>query len=610
MYPALLVDIAIFVLSLWVGFEVISKVPATLHTPLMSAANSIHGIVLAGAMLIAVTAHDAVGYVIAFLAAAFAAMNVVGGYVVTGRMLKMFRRRPTAPAAPAAAAAAATPGAVTPGADTGPRTRHHPRRVRRADGEWLGPERAAGMSTFDWVIQLIYVLAASCFVLGLHLMNNPASARRGNQVSVAGMIMAIAATLAIVIHGNLITTTGWIVLILGALVGSAAGLYSARTVQMTAMPQLVSLFNAVGGGAAALVGIHDYMQAGSAVSATTSVTTLLDVIIGGVTFSGSIIAAGKLQGIITSAPVTFPGARLINGLLAVIAVGFGAYLIASPSAGLLTIVIVASLIFGVSMVMPIGGADMPVVISLLNAFTGTAVAMAGFVIGNWAMIIAGALVGASGGILTKLMADAMNRSIRNIIVGGFGTGDAVAATAGPGGDVKSIQADDAAIQLAYASKVIIVPGYGLAAAQAQHEVAALAEVLESRGIEVSYAIHPVAGRMPGHMNVLLAEANVPYPQLKEMDEINPEFARADVALVIGANDVTNPAARRAGTAISGMPILDVDQAKSIIVIKRSMGHGYAGIDNELYVDPKTSMYFADAKKALAEMTSAVKTLVA
>ena len=283
------------------------------------------------------------------------------------------------------------------------------------------------MSTFQWIISLVYVLAASCFVAGLHLMNNPATARRGNQVSVAGMITAIAATLAIIIQGDVITITGWIVLIAGALIGGAAGLYSARTVQMTAMPQLVSMFNAVGGGAAALVGIHDYMRAGASVSATTSVTTLLDVIIGGVTFSGSLIAAGKLQGVITSAPVSFPGARLVNGLLALIAVGFGAYLIASPSAALLAVVVVAALIFGVSMVMPIGGADMPVVISLLNAFTGTAVAMAGFVIGNWAMIIAGALVGASGGILTKLMADAMNRSIRNIIVGGFGTGDDVAA---------------------------------------------------------------------------------------------------------------------------------------------------------------------------------------
>jgi H+-translocating NAD(P) transhydrogenase subunit beta len=465
------------------------------------------------------------------------------------------------------------------------------------------------MSTFDWVIQLIYVIAASCFVLGLHEMNNPATARRGNQVSMVGMVIAVAATLAIIAHADVISVTGWIVMFAGALIGAAVGLYSARNVQMTAMPQLVSMFNAVGGGAAALVAIDDYVHAGASVSATVSVTTLLDVIIGAVTFSGSLIAAGKLQGIVNSAPVTFPGARIFNLVLAVVAIGLGAYLIASPSAALLSIVIVAALAFGVTMVMPIGGADMPVVISLLNAFTGTAVAMAGFVIGNWALIIAGALVGASGSILTKLMADAMNRSLANIVIGGFGTGDSAPAIAGPGGSVRSIAADDAAIQLAYASKVIIVPGYGLAAAQAQHEVAALADLLESRGVEVSYAIHPVAGRMPGHMNVLLAEANVPYPQLKEMDDINPEFPRADVALVIGANDVTNPAARRSGTAISGMPILDVDQAKSIIVIKRSMGHGYAGIDNELYVDPKTSMYFADAKAALADLTSAVKTLV-
>jgi len=470
------------------------------------------------------------------------------------------------------------------------------------------------MSAFNTVIQLVYVAAASCFVLGLHLMNTPGTARRGNQVSTAGMTAAVAATLALIIHTGAISTTGWIVMAAGALVGGGAGLYLARTVQMTAMPQLVSVFNAVGGGAAALVAIHDYMRladARAAVPASTTVTTLLDVIIGAVTFSGSVIAAGKLQGVITSAPVTFPGARIVNLLLAAVTLGTGGFLLATTSLPGLVVVLAAALVFGVSMVMPIGGADMPVVISLLNAFTGTAVAMAGFVIGNWALIIAGALVGASGGILTKLMADAMNRSIGNIIVGGFGTGDtAVAAVAGVGSGVQAIAADDAAIQLAYAAKVIIVPGYGLAAAQAQHEVAELAEMLESRGVDVSYAIHPVAGRMPGHMNVLLAEANVPYPQLKEMDDINPEFARTDVALVIGANDVTNPAARRPGTAISGMPILDVDQAKSIIVIKRSMGHGYAGIDNELYVNPKTSMYFADAKKALADMTSAVKTLVA
>jgi NAD(P) transhydrogenase subunit beta len=467
------------------------------------------------------------------------------------------------------------------------------------------------MSTFDWVTQLLYVAAATCFVLGLHLMNSPASARRGNQVSTAGMALAIATTFALVIHAGTISATGWIVMIAGALIGAGAGLYTARTVEMTAMPQLVSLFNAVGGGAAALVAINDYVKlAGAGVGESVTITTILDVLIGAVTFSGSIIAAGKLQGLINSAPLTFPGSRLANTAAAVVAVGGGIYMIATPSVPVMIIIILAALAFGVTMVLPIGGADMPVVISLLNAFTGTAVAMAGFVIGNWALIIAGALVGASGSILTKLMADAMNRSLTNIMIGGFGTGDAGPAVEGPGGDVRSIQADDAAIQLAYAQKIIIVPGYGLAAAQAQHQVAELAALLEERGVEVSYAIHPVAGRMPGHMNVLLAEANVPYPLLKEMDEINPEFPRADVALVIGANDVTNPAARRAGTAISGMPILDVDHAKSIIVIKRSMGHGYAGIDNELYVNPKTSMFFADAKSALTELTAAVKTLVA
>jgi len=468
------------------------------------------------------------------------------------------------------------------------------------------------VSAFDWIVQLVYVAAASCFVLGLHLMNTPATARRGNQLSTGGMVAAIVATLAIIIHAGTISVTGWIVMLAGALLGGAAGLYAARTVQMTAMPQLVSVFNAVGGGAAALVAIHDYINLAAAaggVPETTTVPTLLDVIIGAVTFSGSIIAAGKLQGLISGSPITFPGSRLVNAGAAVVGIGGAIYMIVTPSVPVLLIVILAALAFGVTMVLPIGGADMPVVISLLNAFTGTAVAMAGFVIGNWALIIAGALVGASGGILTKLMADAMNRSLRNIMIGGFGTGDSAVAVEGPGGDVRSIAADDAAIQLAYAQKVIIVPGYGLAAAQAQHQLAELASELEKHGIEVSYAIHPVAGRMPGHMNVLLAEANVPYPLLKEMDEINPEFPRTDVALVVGANDVTNPAARRPGTAISGMPILDVDQAKSIIVIKRSMASGYAGIDNELYVDPKTSMYFADAKKALTELAAAVKTLV-
>jgi NAD(P) transhydrogenase subunit beta len=313
-----------------------------------------------------------------------------------------------------------------------------------------------------------------------------------------------------------------------------------------------------------------------------------------------------------------PGGQILTIAIAAIAVlgtlvlilsAAGAFALSSTVTLLvLALIVAAGLIFGVTMVLPIGGADMPVVISLLNALTGTAAAMAGFVIGNPVLIIAGALVGASGTILTNLMATAMNRSVLNILAGGFGTGDSAAgATASVGGaSVREISADDAAIQLAYAQSVIIVPGYGLAVAQAQHQVRELAELLESKGVDVKYAIHPVAGRMPGHMNVLLAEANVPYPQLKEMDEINPDFERCDVALVVGANDVTNPAARHPGSPVSGMPILDVDHAKSIIVIKRSMGRGYAGIDNELYSNPKTGMLFADAKEGLAALTAAVK----
>ncbi len=467
------------------------------------------------------------------------------------------------------------------------------------------------MSAFDGTVHLVYLLAAAGFVIGLHLMNSPATARRGNLLSATAMAVAVLTTLVVLIRAGSISVAGWLVLVSGAAVGGVAGLFAARKVAMTAMPQLVSIFNAVGGGAAALLAVDDLLRAGSGAPAAAAISGTLDILIGAVTFSGSLIAAGKLQGVVSGAPVTFPGSRLLNALLALGFLGSGGWLIADPGSRVaLAVLAGTALAFGVTMVLPIGGADMPVVISLLNAFTGTAVAMAGFVLGNAVLIIAGALVGASGGILTKLMADAMNRSIPNIIIGGFGTGDAAAAVGGPGGaNVREVSADDVAIQLAYASKVIVVPGYGLAAAQAQHEIAELAELLEERGVEVSYAIHPVAGRMPGHMNVLLAEANVPYPQLREMDEVNPEFGRTDVALVIGANDVTNPAARRPGTAISGMPILDVDQARSIIVIKRSMGHGYAGIDNELYTNPRTGMLFADAKKGLATLTAAIKTLV-
>ena len=462
------------------------------------------------------------------------------------------------------------------------------------------------------IVRLVYLLAAAAFVLGLHRMNSPATARNGNMLSAGGMALAVLATAALLAQGGASQTT-WIIIAVGILVGGGLGLVFARFVKMTAMPQLVSLFNAVGGGAAALIAIDDYLRlaGGSAlIPLQTTFPTVLDVIIGCVTFTGSLIASGKLMGLIPGRPIVIPGGRIVTVLAALAAIAGAIYLFAgNVSPPVLFVIIAAGLIFGITMVLPIGGADMPVVISLLNSFTGTAVAMAGFVIGNDVLIIAGALVGASGAILTKLMADAMNRSVINIIMGGFGGGE---GTVGPvtgagGGSVREIGADDAAIQLAYAASVIVVPGYGLAVAQAQHAVRELADLLESRGVDVKYAIHPVAGRMPGHMNVLLAEANVPYPQLKEMEEINPEFERADVALVVGANDVTNPAARtNKGSPIYGMPILNVDQAKSVVVIKRSMGRGYAGIDNELYTNPKTGMLFADAKEGLASLIAAVK----
>ncbi len=467
----------------------------------------------------------------------------------------------------------------------------------------------------DPIVRLIWLAGAVAFVLGLIRMNSPATARNGNLLSAGGMALTLGATavwLLILPPTGSFNPVGWLVILAGVVIGGGYGLYSARTLPMTAMPQLVSLFNAVGGGAAALIAVNEYLRVIGVPGLQENVATVLDVVIGSVTFTGSLIASGKLMGlrITPSRPVMIPGGQLVTGLLALIALAGAVFLFAGNyNLAVMAAILAAALIFGVTMTLPIGGADMPVVISLLNSFTGTAVAMAGFVLNNPVLIIAGALVGASGAILTKLMADAMNRSVLNILIGGFGGGEGSVAVVGTGGGtVREVSVDDAAIQLAYASSVIVVPGYGLAVAQAQHAVRELAEQLEDRGVDVKYAIHPVAGRMPGHMNVLLAEANVPYPQLREMEDINPEFERADVALVIGANDVTNPAARRPGSPVSGMPILDVDHAKNIIVIKRSMGRGYAGIDNELYTNPKTGMLFADAKSGLAELVGAVKAL--
>jgi NAD(P) transhydrogenase subunit beta len=474
------------------------------------------------------------------------------------------------------------------------------------------------------LVQIAFLIGAAFFVLGLHLMNSPVTARSGNRLSSLGMVIAVVAELIYVSQLNP-GPGNWVIIVVGLLVGGASGLYMARSVAMTSMPQLVSLFNAVGGGAAAILAIDDFLRLSSQSGAAgldgwLTLFIILDVLIGSVTFTGSLVASGKLQGRIPGKPIVFRGGRLLTSVAMVVGISVSIVLVLSGTGAvhydalildlLLLTAIACALVFGATMVLPIGGADMPVVISLLNAFTGTAVAMAGFVVGNVVLIVAGALVGASGGILTRLMASAMNRSILNIIIGGFGSSEgSQGALTVEGGTVREVSADDAAIQLAYASKVVIVPGYGLAVAQAQHGVRELADLLEARGIDVSYAIHPVAGRMPGHMNVLLAEANIPYPLLKEMDEINPEFERTDVALIIGANDVTNPSARTdKASPIYGMPILDVDRAKSIIVLKRSMGRGYAGIDNPLYTNPKTGMFFADAKQGLRELVAAVKAL--
>ena len=488
-------------------------------------------------------------------------------------------------------------------------------------------------TTLSTLFILIGALAAGSFVIGLHFMNSPATARNGNLVSAGGMTVAVIATFLYLMLSDChqescavggLSTEALIIIIVGFVIGAAAGMFLALRVAMTAMPQLVSLFNAVGGGAAAIVAIFDYLKIVGTPDEeiSTTIFVILGVLIGSVTFTGSILASGKLQGLISGQPIKVPGGvytTLALGLVALavtvlLVLGAGSDPVIDLSSEVKTVLLLvllgASLTFGVTMVLPIGGADMPVVISLLNSFTGTAAAMSGFVLESPLLIIAGALVGAAGGILTKLMADAMNRSLLNIMVGGFGGGEGTQADpAASGGTVREVGVDDAAIQLAYAQNVIIVPGYGLAVAQAQHACRELGDILEERGVSVNYAIHPVAGRMPGHMNVLLAEANVPYPQLKEMEDINPEFNRCDVALVIGANDVTNPIARTdPASPIYGMPILDVDHAKSIVVIKRSMGRGYAGIDNSLYTDPKTGMLFSDAKAGLENLIAAVKEL--
>ena len=455
-------------------------------------------------------------------------------------------------------------------------------------------------------ITLAYLVAAVLFILGLKQLSSPKGARNGNFTAAAGMVIALLATLPL-LH---FTTAGVTIILIGVAIGGVVGVVGARRVKMTAIPQMVALFNGVGGGAAALVAVAELLRFGVHPGFTVAFPSVFSIVIGSVSFAGSMVAFAKLQELMTGTPITYPGQQLVNGLLAAAIVGFVIAVLAVASVPFSFIsLMVLALVLGVAFVLPIGGADMPVVISLLNAFTGLAVAASGFTLKNFALIVAGTLVGASGSLLTKMMSDAMGRSLASVLFGAFGKVQAgAAAVAGQEGrSVRSASAEDLGTLLAYSRRVIIVPGYGLAVAQAQHAVRELAELLEKRGVEVSYAIHPVAGRMPGHMNVLLAEANVPYEQLKEMDEINDEFKNADVVLIVGANDVVNPAARTSpGSPIFGMPILNADEAKNIVFMKRSMRPGFAGIDNELMFDPKTMMFFGDAKESLTKLVSAVK----
>jgi NAD(P) transhydrogenase subunit beta len=461
------------------------------------------------------------------------------------------------------------------------------------------------------VISLLYIVAFSAFIFGLRLLKQPRSAVRGNLIAAGGMAVAVVATLMQDGIGD------WGLIVLGVVIGTAVGVPAARSVKMTAMPQMVALFNGVGGGAVALISVVEYREAlhegGGNPAAETLIPILFAAIIGSISFWGSNVAFAKLQELISGKPMKLPGGSAVNVVLLAIAVACAVVIAAgTESEALFWGILLAAGLLGIFAVLPIGGADMPVVISTLNAFTGLSAAAAGMALDNTALIVGGMLVGASGSILTKLMADAMNRSIPNIFFSGFGGGDAGGAAVGDDGQpktVKSTTAADVAIQLSYASLVVVVPGYGMAVAQAQRAVADLATELEKRGVEVLYAIHPVAGRMPGHMNVLLAEADVPYDKLKEMDDINGEFARCDVALVIGANDVTNPAARSVtDSPIYGMPILDVDKSHSVIVLKRSMSSGFAGIDNPLFYDEKTQMLFGDAKASVSDLLSEVQSV--
>jgi len=454
---------------------------------------------------------------------------------------------------------------------------------------------------------IAYIVSAILFILGLKRLGSPATARTGNRLSALAMLLAVLAT----VFSNDIASWEWI--LAGVIIGSGIGVYSARKIQMTSMPQLVAIFNGLGGATSAVVAAAELIRLidlDESISQDVSITIMASVIVGGATLTGSLIAYGKLQGVVPTRPLLLPIRNVINIFLLLSMIASIAWFVIDPSISAFLTAAIMAVALGILIVIPIGGADMPVVIALLNSYSGIAGAATGFVLGNNILIIAGSLVGASGLILTRIMTKAMNRSLLSVMLGGFGVEDGATGTVGDDErPVTSIFPEDAAMMLGYAQSVIFVPGYGLAVAQAQHQVRELADLLKLKGISVRYAIHPVAGRMPGHMNVLLAEANVPYDELKDLDEINGEFQSTDVAVVIGANDVTNPSARNnKSSPIFGMPILNVDQAQSVIMMKRSMSSGFAGIQNDLFFLEKTQMLFGDAKDSVEKIVREVKEL--
>jgi NAD(P) transhydrogenase subunit beta len=580
----------IFILAGFLGYHLITRVPPLLHTPLMSATNAISGISLIGSLVVAGSLETPLSTVLGLLAVVCSSTNVVGGFLITDRMLKMFKTERD----PSQARRFRVVGAVLAGL------------VVLLGAALTG---LALSGELQHVLTFLYILSAVLFILGLKGLSSPKWARLGMFLAEIGMAVAIAGTLC---HPRLVEAgwLGYLVIGIGLLIGSVAGGSMGLRIPMTAVPQRTALSHSLGALAAALIGVSEYVQHHTEIGSVSMTPLGFEVVIGSLTFTGSLMAAAKLQGLLPGAPITYRGQNASNITLLAVLVACLVGLIAVPSTSWAFFLMVAlALLFGFLLVVPIGAADMPVVIALLNSYGGLADAAMGFVLMNRIQIITGSLDGTSGFLLSLLMCRAMNRSALNVLFGAFGKvqveeqGPAAEAK----GTVRSITAEELAVLFDSARSVIIVPGYGMAVAQAQYAVSDLAKILQKRGIDVKYAIHPVAGRMPGHMNVLLAEANVPYDQLYEMEQINPYFAEADIALVVGANDVTNPAARNnKSSPLYGMPILEVDRARSIIVLKRSMRPGFAGVDNDLYYDPKCMMLFGDAKESLNKLFAAVK----